>query len=282
MQETQPIISTILDALPYIKKFHNKIIVIKYGGSAQIEEKLQDTFAKDIVLLSLIGVKVVIVHGGGAKISSYLDKLNIKSKFVDGHRVTSKEALEVAEMVLSGNINKSIVSMLNHHGARAIGISGKDLSSFSATSKSKKDDDFTGIIKNVNAKVIKKLLKEKFIPVIAPIGNSDENMHNGFNINADLVASSIAGALGAKKVLFLTDTKGVLDKDKNLLSTLNTQQIQQLKDDSTIYGGMIPKVDSCLDAINKGVKEAHIIDGRIEHSILLELLTKEGIGTIIS
>jgi len=282
MLQSKTVVSTLLNALPYIKKFYNKTIVIKYGGSAQSEERLQDIFAQDIVLLSLIGIRVVIVHGGGAKITSFLNKLDIDSKFVDGHRVTSKDTMEIAEMVLSGNINKSIVSMLNHHGAKAIGVSGKDLQIFTGVSKNGNKDDYTGKIKSVNTEAIEQLIKEKFIPVIAPIADSDEAMHCGFNINADLVASSISGELKARKVIFLTDTIGVLDKNKNLLSSIDTKQIKELKEDKTIYGGMIPKVDACLEAINNGVKEAHIIDGRVEHAILLELLTKEGIGTIIS
>lgn len=282
LQQSKTVVSTLLNALPYIKKFHNKTIVIKYGGSAQSEEKLQDVFAQDIVLLSLIGIRVVIVHGGGAKITSMLDKLNINNEFVDGHRVTSRETMEIAEMVLSGNINKSIVAMLNHHGAKAIGISGKDLQSFTGVARNKSNKDFTGKVDKVNANAIKQLIKKKFIPVIAPIADSNEFMHPGFNINADLVASSIAGAIKARKVIFLTDTKGVLDKDKKLLSTINANQIKELKADKTIQGGMLPKVDACLEAIKNGVKEAHIIDGRVEHSVLLEILTKDGIGSIIS
>jgi acetylglutamate kinase len=281
LQHTSNVVSTLLTALPYIKKFHKQTIVIKYGGSAQIEPKLQDAFAKDIVLLSLIGIKIIIVHGGGNKISSYLDKLNIKSTFVNGQRITSKEAIEVAEMVLSGNINKSIVSMLNNHGANAIGISGKDLQCFTATSKNK-DSLYTGTIEKVNKKAIKGLLRENFIPVIAPIADGNENIHPGYNINADLVASSIASVLNAKKVIFLTDTIGILDKNKKLISKLDYKKVQELKDDGTIHGGMIPKVDACLEALSNNVKEAHIIDGRIEHSILLELLTNDGIGSIIS
>ena len=278
---SKTVASTLLQALPYIKKFHNKTIVIKYGGSAQTNDTLKDIFAQDIVLLSLIGIRVVIVHGGGAKISSMLDKFGIQSEFVKGHRVTTKEIMEVVEMVLYGNINSSIVSMLNHHGAKALGITGKDLQSFSAKPKYD-DENYTGEITEVKGEVIEQLLREKFIPVITPIANGSSPTHPGFNINADSAASAIAGAIKARKVIFLTDTAGVLDKDKNLISSLTLEEIQTLKDDETITGGMIPKVDACLDAISQGVKQAHIIDGRVEHSILLELLTEEGVGTVIS
>ena len=282
MNNSHTVVSTLLDALPYIKKFSNKTIVIKYGGSAQTQEHLKETFAKDIVLLSLIGIKIVIVHGGGPKISAMLETLNIHNEFIDGHRSTSKEAMEIVEMVLSGHINKSIVSLLNHHGVKAIGISGKDLQSFEGTPKSSHTDNFTGKVNSVNREVIERLIRENFIPVIAPIASSKEALHPGFNINADSVASAIAGAIQAQKVLFLTDTPGVLDKDKKLLSTLTQEEIRAYKADGTISGGMLPKVDACLEALGKGVKQAHIIDGRIEHALLLELLTKEGVGTVIS
>ena len=278
---SKTVASTLLQALPYIKKFHNKTIVIKYGGSAQTNDTLKDIFAQDIVLLSLIGIRVVIVHGGGAKISSMLDKFGIQSEFVKGHRVTTKEIMEVVEMVLYGNINSSIVSMLNHHGAKALGITGKDMQSFSA--KPKYDDqNYTGEITEVKGEVIEQLLREKFVPVITPIANGSSPTHPGFNINADSAASAIAGAIKARKVIFLTDTAGVLDKEKNLISSLTREEIQTLKANETITGGMIPKVDACLDAISQGVKQAHIIDGRVEHSILLEILTEEGVGTVIS
>ena len=278
---SKTVASTLLQALPYIKKFHNKTIVIKYGGSAQTNDTLKDIFAQDIVLLSLIGIRVVIVHGGGAKISSMLDKFGIQSEFVKGHRVTTKEIMEVVEMVLYGNINSSIVSMLNHHGAKALGITGKDMQSFSA--KPKYDDqNYTGEITEVKGEVIEQLLREKFVPVITPIANGSSSTHPGFNINADSAASAIAGAIKARKVIFLTDTAGVLDKEKNLISSLAREEIQTLKANETITGGMIPKVDACLDAISQGVKQAHIIDGRVEHSILLEILTEEGVGTVIS
>ena len=272
-------VNTLLDALPYIKEFSGQTIVIKYGGSAQTSPKLQEKFAEDIVLLWLVGIKPVIVHGGGAKISNLLSKLDIKSEFIDGHRVTSEESMRIVEMVLSGDINKNITSLLNHQGAKAIGISGKDSSCIEAKAKDNGKFGFTGEITNINAPMILDLIDEGFIPVIAPIADSIEPNHPGFNINADIAAAKIASALNANKVLFLTDTKGVLNKDGELLNSLDKEDVEYYKNDGTINGGMIPKVDSCIGAIYNGVNKAHIIDGRVEHSILLELFTSDGIGT---
>ena len=279
MQLKQKKVNTLLDALPYIKEFRGKIIVIKYGGSAQTSPELQEKFAQDIVLLSLVGIKPVIVHGGGAKISDMLNKLNIKSEFKDGHRVTCENSMKIVEMVLSGDINKNITSLLNYHGAKAIGISGKDSNCIEAKAKEDGKFGYTGVVTSINASMILDLIDEGFIPVIAPIANSQVPNHPGFNINADIAASKIASALDANKVLFLTDTKGVLDKNGELLNSLDKQDVQKYKDDGTIAGGMIPKVDSCIDAIYGGANKAHIIDGRVEHSILLELFTSDGVGT---
>jgi acetylglutamate kinase len=279
MQKKHSTVQTLLDAIPYIKKFYGKTIVIKYGGSAQTSPDLKEKFAQDIALLCLVGIKPVIVHGGGARISELLGKLEIHSEFVDGHRVTCEESMRVVEMVLSGEINKNITSLLNHHGAKAIGISGKDSSILEAQPKENGKFGYTGVVTKVNAKMINNLIKEGFVPVIAPIADSAEPNHPGFNINADEAASKIAGAIGAQKVLFLTDIVGVLDKDKNLINSLDKDMVDAYKKDGTISGGMIPKVDSCLDAIYGGVNKAHIIDGRVEHSILLELFTSDGIGT---
>ncbi len=281
MQKKIDTVHTLIDAFPFIKMFRDQIVVIKYGGAAQIDPNLKDKFAKDIAFLYLLGLKPVIVHGGGKKINDILEKLNIETSFIDGQRVTSRENMEVVEMVLSGSINKEIASLLNHHGAKAIGISGKDANFIKATPKDALRFGFTGNITNIESKIVHDLLNDGFIPVIAPIASSQNAGEPGFNINADLAASKIAVAIGARKVLFLTDTLGVLDKDKKLLSTLEKTQVQELKDDGTIQGGMIPKVDACLEAIEGGVRKAHIIDGRIEHSILLELFTSEGIGTVI-
>jgi len=272
---------TLLEALPYIKKYAGEIFVIKYGGSAQINPELKEKFAQDIILLYLIGIKPVIVHGGGNKINEFLEKLKIESEFVDGMRVTSPEVMEVVEMVLGGSINKEITMLLNMHGAKALGITGKDANFITAEPKSNGKYGLVGEITHVDAKVIHKLLEEKFIPVIAPIASANEASHPGFNINADLAASKIAAAIGARKIIFMTDIVGVLDKEKNLLDTLTEAQIESYKRDGTIHGGMIPKVDACLEAIHGGVEKAHIIDGRVEHSILLEILTSEGVGTVI-
>jgi acetylglutamate kinase len=272
---------TLLDALPYIKKFRKKTIVIKYGGSAQINPVLKDKFAQDVILLYLVGLKPVIVHGGGKKINALLDKLEVDSEFIDGLRVTDEQVMEVVEMVLSGNINKEITTLLNHHGAKAIGISGKDSNFIKAKPLNGGKYGLVGKITKIDKKVIKNLLKEKFIPVVAPIASGDDETHAGYNINADLCASKIAASLKAEKILFLTDTKGILNKDGELISRLNKKDVEDLKANKTITGGMLPKVDACLEAIESGVKTAHIIDGRVEHSILLELFTSEGIGTII-
>jgi acetylglutamate kinase len=272
-------VNTLLDALLYIKEFSKQIVVIKYGGSAQTSKDLEEKFAQDIVLLSLVGIKPVIVHGGGIKISNMLNNLNIKSKFINGYRVTSKESMKVVEMVLSGDINKNLTSLLNFHGAKAIGISGKDGACIEAIAKDNGKFGYTGTITSIDSSMILDLIDEGFIPVIAPIANSTEPNHPGFNINSDLVASKIASSLRANKVLFLTDTKGVLNKYGKLLNSLDKDDIDKYKKDGTIVGGMIPKVDSCIDAIYNGVQKAHIIDGRVEHSILLELFTSDGIGT---
>ncbi len=281
MQKKIPTVNTLLNALPYIKEFNGEIVVIKYGGSAQTSPELKEKFAQDIVLLSLVGIKPVIVHGGGSRINELLEALEIKSEFLNGHRVTNKDTMRVVEMVLSGEINKNITSLLNHHGAKAIGISGKDSQLIEASPKGDGEFGYTGHVDKVRADVILNLIEEGFIPVIAPIADSAEPNHPGFNINADIAASQVAIALKAKKVLFLTDIVGVLDKDKNLLTSLDKYAVQDYKDDGTISGGMIPKVDACLDAIEEGVEKAHIIDGRVEHSILLELFTNDGIGTQI-
>ena len=275
-------VKTLLDALPFIKEFNKEIVVVKYGGSAQTDPKLIESFAQDILLLYLVGIKPVVVHGGGKKITDMLDKLNIQTEFIDGQRVTTPEVMRIVEMILSGEINSGIVSLLNAHSAKAIGISGKDAHFIMAEPKEHAKWGLTGTITEVKAEVIHNLINEKFVPVIAPIAAGESMGHPGYNINADLAASQVAKAIGANKVIFLTDTPGVLDKNKKLLSTLNEAQVQELKDDGTINGGMVPKVDACLEAIEGGVQKAHIIDGRVEHSIILELFTSEGIGTQIT
>jgi acetylglutamate kinase len=274
-------VKTLLDALPFIKEFRNEIVVIKYGGSAQTSAQLKEKFAEDILLMYLVGIKPVIVHGGGSKITEMLDALNIETKFIDGQRVTTKEVMRIAEMILSGEINKEIVSLLNSHGAKAIGVSGKDAHFITAKAKDFAKWGLTGNIDSVKPDVVAKLIADKFVPVIAPIAAGEEMGHPGFNINADLCASYVAKAIGANKIIFLTDTPGVLNKEKKLIATLTRDEVDALKADGTIHGGMVPKVDACLEAIDGGVKKAHIIDGRLEHSMLLELFTSEGVGTQI-
>ena len=275
-------VKTLLEALPFIKEFRNEIVVIKYGGSAQTSPELKEKFAEDILLLYLVGLRPVIVHGGGKKITDMLDALNIETKFIDGQRVTTKEVMRIAEMILSGEINKEIVSLLNSHSAKAIGMSGKDAHFITAKAKDFAKWGLTGNITNVKADVVHRLIDDEFIPVIAPIAAGEELGHPGFNINADLCASYIAKSIGANKIIFLTDTAGVLNKDKELLTSLTQKDIENLKSDGTIYGGMVPKVDACLEALDGGVQKAHIIDGRIEHSLLLELFTTDGVGTEIT
>lgn len=271
----------LLDALPYIRKYAGKTFVIKYGGAAQINDDLKDKFAQDIALFNLVGIKLVVVHGGGKKITSLLDKLQIDSEFVDGLRVTTKESIEIIEMVLSGNINKEITTRFNRYGTKAIGITGKDANFFIATPKDNGKYGLVGNIQKINSQVIEKLINENFVPVVAPIAATEDIDGIGLNINADLVASKIAGTIKAEKIIFMTDTPGVLDEDSELLSTLNHKEIKTLIENNVINGGMLPKVEACLEAINMGCKKAHIIDGRIEHSILLEVFTSDGIGTVI-
>ena len=275
-------VKTLLDALPFIREFRKEIVVIKYGGSAQTSPQLKEKFAEDILLMHLVGIKPVIVHGGGKKITDMLEALKIDTKFIDGQRVTTKETMRIVEMILSGEINKEIVSLLNSHDAKAIGISGKDAHFISAKPKDFDKWGYTGTITNVKAEVVINLIREDFVPVIAPIAAGEEMGHSGYNINADLCASYVAKAIGANKIIFLTDTEGVLDKEKNLISSLTKEDVQNLKADGTIHGGMVPKVDACLEAIDGGVHKAHIIDGRVEHSMLLELFTSEGVGTQIT
>ncbi|MBT5934456.1 acetylglutamate kinase [Sulfurimonas sp.] len=274
-------VKTLLEALPFIKEFRKEIVVIKYGGSAQTSPQLKEKFAEDILLMYLVGIKPVIIHGGGKKITEMLDALKIDTKFIDGQRVTTKEVMRIAEMILSGEINKEIVSLLNSHSAKAIGISGKDAHFITAEAKDFSKWGLTGNITDVKADVVSNLIHEGFIPVIAPIAAGEEMGHPGYNINADLCASYVAKAIGANKIIFLTDTEGVLDNDKNLYTSLNAHEVNNLKLDGTIHGGMVPKVDACLEAITGGVEKAHIIDGRLEHSMLLELFTSEGVGTQI-
>ncbi len=282
MQKKIETVKTLLEALPFIKQFANQKIVIKYGGSAQTSPQLKEQFAEDILLMYLVGIRPIVVHGGGKSITDMLDALHIESKFIEGQRVTSKEVMRIVEMVLSGEINKEIVSLLNSHGAKAIGISGKDAHFLTAEPLDFAKWGLTGKIKHVDESVVNNLVHEKYIPVIAPIAAAEEMGHPGYNINADLAASYIAKSIGAKKIIFLTDTAGVLNNEKELFTSLTKAEIDALKADGTIHGGMLPKVDACLEAVEGGVEKAHIIDGRVEHSLLLELFTSEGVGTQIT
>jgi len=281
MRDNMDVVKTLLEALPYIKRFSNEKIVIKYGGSAQTSEHLKEQFAQDIVLLHLVGMKPIVIHGGGKSITDLLTQLGIETKFVNGQRVTTKEVMRIAEMVLSGEINKEIVSLLDNHGSKAIGISGKDGGFLKGMPKDFENFGYTGKIEHINPEIVNNIIEDGAIPVIAPIAGSSTMGHPGFNINADLAASKIAVALEARKVLFLTDTSGVLDKNMQLITNLSIEKTEELKVDGTIQGGMVPKVDACIEALRGGVKKAHIIDGRVEHSLLLEILTSSGVGTCI-
>lgn len=273
----------LIEALPYIKEFNGKVVVIKFGGSAMTDPALNEMVIEDIVLMKLVGIKPVIVHGGGKEISTMLNRLGIESRFQDGLRVTDDPTMEVAEMVLAGKVNKQIVQMIQNHELNAVGISGKD----GKTIKVKKvvvakgDIGHVGEVTEVNTKLIESLMDNDFIPVIAPIGTDCHG--ETYNINADYAASAIAGALEAQKLLFLTDVQGVMrniDDDSSLISQMTIEDVQKYKEEGVIAGGMIPKVDCCVEGLNKGVKNVHILDGRIEHSMLLEVFTQSGVGTI--
>ncbi|MGH1426734.1 MAG: acetylglutamate kinase [Arenicella sp.] len=270
----------LIEALPYIKQFHGKTIVIKYGGNAMVDDDLKSSFARDVVLLKLVGMNPVVVHGGGPQISSTLEQLGIESNFVDGLRVTTQETVNVVEMVLGGAVNKEIVSLINSHGGKAVGLTGKDGNLVQASKLSSKQDiGFVGKVDKVNPALVRHLEQDNFIPVIAPIGVG----LNGetYNINADSVAGAIAAELHAEKLILMTNTPGVLNKEKELLTGLDGNQVASLISDGTIVGGMMPKVECALTAVNEGVKTAHIIDGRVDHALLLEVMTDSGVGTLI-
>lgn len=270
----------LIEALPYIQKFHGKTIVIKYGGNAMIDDDLKSSFARDVVLLKLVGMNPVVVHGGGPQISATLDKLGITSEFVDGLRVTTKESIDVVEMVLGGSVNKEIVSLINSHGGKAVGMTGKDGNLIQASKiKTKADVGFVGKVDKINAAVVRHLEQDNFIPVIAPIGVGKNS--ETYNINADSVAGEIAAELNAEKLILMTNTPGVLDKQGDLLTGLDGKEVANLINNETIVGGMMPKVDCALGAVRQGVKTAHIIDGRVDHALLLEVLTDSGVGTLI-
>jgi len=283
--------SVLSEALPYLQKLNNKTIVIKFGGNAMVDEKLKNSFARDIVLLKQVGVNPVIVHGGGPQIGQLLEKIGKKTEFINGMRVTDSETMDVVEMVLGGLVNKSIVNLINHNGGRAVGLTGKDGGLIRAKKMQIErsapeleapeifDLGHVGEVTAIDPSLVTMLDNGNFIPVIAPIGVGDDAV--SYNINADLVAGKMASVLGAEKLLLLTNTPGILDKDENILTGLKVSDVDKLKADGTIHGGMLPKIDCALDAVNSGVKTAHIIDGRVEHAVLLELLTDEGVGTLI-
>jgi acetylglutamate kinase len=282
----------LIEALPYIRRFYGKTIVIKYGGSAMEEEGLKRSFALDIVLLKYIGLNPVIVHGGGPQIGELLNKIGKKSQFVGGMRVTDEETMDVVEMVLVGKVNKEIVALINQQGGKAVGLSGKDgnlviAEKLKMTKPSGKDGSpevidigMVGEVKAVNPGVIEALERENFIPVVAPVGVGENG--ETYNINADLVAGKVAAALKAEKLILLTDVEGVLDETRQLIPTLDVTQAKRLMVQEVISSGMIPKVNCCLDALEEGVAKTHIIDGRMEHAILLEIFTDVGIGTQIT
>ena len=275
------------EALPYIKRFHSKTIVVKYGGNAMTDEHLKQCFARDVVLLRLVGMKVVVVHGGGPQIENMLTRVGKKGEFIQGMRVTDSETMEIVEMVLGGQVNKDVVNLINQAGGCAVGLTGKDGNTILAKklllpNKDKPEEMFdiglVGDITHVNPALISRL-QSGFIPVIAPIGVGEEG--ETYNINADVVAGKIAETLQAEKLVLLTNTAGVLDKNGKLVTNVTPAQIDALVADGTLYGGMLPKISSALEAAQNGVKQVHIIDGRVEHALLLEILTNHGVGTMI-
>lgn len=280
----------LIESLPYIRNFYGKTFVIKYGGAAQIDEKLKSSFAQDVALLNFIGIKPVIVHGGGPKISETMKRMGKEPTFIQGQRVTDKETMDIVEMVLGGLINKEIVALINNHGGKAVGLSGKDSSFIKAKKKVIKkaaetgeeeiiDIGLVGEVESVSPDILDSLQNSGFIPVISPIGVGSKG--EAFNINADYVASAIASVLKAEKLMLLTDVPGIKDKNENLISSIHKKDIKRLIDDGTISGGMLPKVQACTRAIDAGVKKTHIVDGRVLHCLLLEIFTNEGIGTEI-
>jgi acetylglutamate kinase len=272
------------EALPYIQRFHDKAIVVKYGGNAMTEAALKSSFARDVVMLKLVGMNPIIVHGGGPQIGDLLKTMGIPSEFRQGMRVTDERVMNVVEMVL-GELNQEIVGLINQHGGRAVGLTGQDGAFIHARKMLLKGDrepvdiGFVGEIERIDPELIQLLDSRDFVPVIAPIGVGRDG--EAYNINADLVAGKLAETLKAEKLVLMTNTAGVLDKNGNLLTGLSASEIDRLFADGTIHGGMLPKIGSALDAVKNGVRSSHIIDGRVEHALLLEVLTNEGVGTMI-
>jgi acetylglutamate kinase len=289
--DAKQIAHILTEALPYIQRYSGKTIVIKYGGNAMTDEKLKKSFARDVVLLKQVGINPVIVHGGGPQIGKLLEQIGKESHFIEGMRVTDNETMDVVQMVLGGLVNKQIVSDINQAGGKAVGLTGKDgnliiakkmkLKSSAKASQPSEIIDLghVGTVEKINPSIVKLLDNEKFIPVIAPVGVGDDG--SSYNINADLVAGEMAAVLGAERLLLLTNTPGVLDKEGQLLTGLNKSSVKKLTNDGTIQGGMLPKIQCALDAVDSGTESACIIDGRVPHAVLLELLTDEGMGTLI-
>jgi len=278
----------LVEALPYIQRFHGRTIVVKYGGNAMTDDKLKEGFARDVVLMKLVGMNPVVVHGGGPQIDDLLKRMGKKGEFVQGMRVTDAETMDVVEMVLGGQVNKEIVNLINRHGGRAVGLTGKDGAFIRARKMMVRapgdadgmiDIGQVGEVEAIDPAIVQTLLAGGFIPVIAPVGFGARG--ESYNINADLVAGKVAEILKAEKLVVLTNTTGVLDKNGNLLTGLTARKVDELFADGTISGGMLPKIGSALEAVKNGVNSCHIIDGRVEHALLLEILTNEGVGTQI-
>ncbi len=292
MEELIQKASVLMEALPYIRKFSGKTVVIRYGGSAMVDEKLKESFARDIILFDYIGINPIIVHGGGPQINQMLQKMGIESKFHQGMRITDEQTMDIVEMVLVGDINKDIVSLINRHGGKAVGLSGKDGGLIKAKKLPKEKVTFdhktpevidlgrVGNVKLVDPTILRTLDQGRFIPVIAPVGVDEKG--EALNINADLVAGAIASAIKAEKLVLLTDVQGIKDSQDRLIPSLNRAEARELIKAGVIRGGMIPKVECALKAVDEGVKSAHIIDGRVQHAVLLEIFTDKGVGTVIS
>jgi len=292
LEQSSQFASVLTEALPYIQKFIGKTFVVKFGGNAMVDAELKRNFARDIVLMKLVGINPIVVHGGGPQIASLLEKLNIESAFIDGMRVTDSATMDVVEMVLGGSVNKEIVSLINQNGGSAIGVTGKDGNLIRAKKMTVKkrtpdleapeiiDIGHVGEVTAINVDMLDSLASSDFIPVVAPIGVGTNG--ESYNINADLVAGKIAEVTEAEKLLLLTNIAGVQDKQANILTGLSTQDVDELIADGTIYGGMLPKIQCALSAVNSGVHSSHIIDGRVPHSVLLEIFSDTGVGTLIS
>ena len=291
LRSAKNIAKVLTEALPYIQKFTNKTVVVKYGGNAMVDNDLKQSFARDIVLMKLVGINPIVIHGGGPQIGAVLEKLSIQSEFVNGLRVTDSQTMDVVEMVLGGLVNKEIVNLLNQNQGRAVGVTGKDGGLIKARKlRIKKklpkltdeivDIGHVGEVVNINTEILEVMKNSDFIPVIAPIGTDDSGA--SYNINADSVAGEIAKVMGAEKLILLTNVEGVKDEKGNILTGLNPTQVSRLITNKTLKGGMLPKVKCAVEAVKGGVNGAHIIDGRVEHAVLLEIFTDKGVGTLIT